>query len=160
MGCYLHSSPSPALGKAAAAVALEPVDSEAAVEGSHVQKAQVCAVHFSGLHSSFAMASISSPVAAPVWTSDRSFQSVVCRGLQDLARKVAMHAVAMKPDFMDAAGVSPQALEGGKCACLLTAMREAMAGLLPGTNCLQTYRAPQALDPCKMQLHRAQPHRT
>lgn len=37
-----------------------------------------------------------------------------CHGLQDLAHKVAMHAVAMKPDFMDAAAVSPQALEGAR----------------------------------------------
>ena len=42
-----------------------------------------------------------------------------------------MHAVAMKPDFMDAAGVPPLALEGAKCACLPTAIRMAMAGLLP-----------------------------
>ena len=70
-------------------------------------------------------------MAAPVWVSDSSFQSGVCNGLQDLARKVAMHAVAMKPDFMDAAGVSPEALEGVKCARLLTALRVAMAGLLP-----------------------------
>ena len=53
VGCYLHSSPSPALGRAAAAVALEPVDNGGAVEGSHVQKAQVCAVHFCFLHVCF-----------------------------------------------------------------------------------------------------------
>lgn len=59
MGCYLHSSPSPALGKAAAAVALEPVDSTDAVEGSHIQKAQVWHKHCSCLHLCFAMAAIS-----------------------------------------------------------------------------------------------------
>ena len=74
----------------------------------------------------FAMASVSSPLAAPVWIGGSSLQPVGCRGLQDLARKVAMHAVAMKPDFMDAAGVSPQALEGAKRACLPTATRGAI----------------------------------